>query len=716
MVGAASWRRRGRWTVGALLTLVLLVPVLPAMADDTAVDGPAPTRSVAPPEGFVVTPLAGRGDSPAGSVGLGNSGTGWRFDRGPSNELVVAGSVGVDEVVVGVGESQKLVPQWWGPRLSGSVTQETVLITRWLPDGSLDWARRIGSPFTTRPTRVRIDPRDGAFYLSGTTEGSIDFGDGAPVTGVPGCSRCWSGFLAKFSPDGDLLWQVTFRPGAGISYPQGLDVAPNGDVVLSFEWMDHVTLPRQDTQTVLVRSATASGSARQVTLEPTETEVTPEGAKWHGGTRTTALVRYAPDGGLLWARVLSGSQNGGNGDLAVLDDGRIAVTTTLWGTTRLLDGPAVVEPPRGHVHQGFYIAMLTPEADRAEWVSVVGGKGNAQPLDLVQAADGSLLIGAQAHEVERIEFTGPGGSAGLDLANPSEPWAHFFSSSLFNLGIDGEVRWGLKVSRWTGVLTIEPLEGVASRLTDMMGQTFHVGPPLPPADPLPNPGPNPGSDPDVEPPFPPDWDVDDELLGPDEVRSVSRAPQCAPGVVSTMNDVPSGAFFAPAVRCLVHQRITNGIAGQPNRYGPDLVVTRAQMATFLWRLAGQPTPRRPNAFTDVPAGTWFTAAATWLAERGISTGVNGDPTRFAPDRPVTRSQMAAFLWRFANSPVVPAGRTADVPRSAYYAKAVDWLSARGITTGVNGDPTRFAPDMTVTRGQMAAFLFRFGVNRGLWSP
>ena len=722
MIDAVTRHRRSRWAAVSLLTVALLVPLIPvipavpaAMADETAVESPESARAMASPEGFVVTTLHDIGDGPGGpigSAGLGNAGGGWRFDRGSSGELVAAGSVGVDEMVVGSGESQQVVPQWWGPRLS-AVFHETVLLTRWGADGTLEWAQRIGSPYVTRPTRVRIDPSDGAIYLTGTTGGDIDFGSGAPITGAPGCTRCWSGFLAKFTSEGDLLWQVTFRPDAGISYPQGLDLAPNGDVVLSFEWMDRVFV--DDTQTVLVRSAAGSGSAHEVTLKPTETAVTPEGAKWGGGTRTTAIVRYAPDGGLRWARVLSGSQNGGGGGLAVLDDGRIAVTANLWGTTRLLDGPAVVEPAQRHDNQSFFVAMLTPDADQAEWVSIVGGSGHSyHPLDLAKAADGSLLVAVDTYGADRVEFDGPGGPAHLAL---DEQWNFQWwtqRSALFNLSVDGVAQWGLPVSGWMGVATIEPLEGVSSRLTDLQGQVFLVGPPLPPVAPeLPLP---PDWDLEWDPDWDAEWDALGVFLGPDQVGVALQPSACAPGGPQPMVDVPAQAFYAKAVRCLVHRRITTGIAGQPDRYGPDRVVTRAQMATFIWRLAGQPTPTRRNSFSDVPAGTWYTAAATWLAERGITTGVNGDPTRFAPDLPVTRGQMAAFLWRFANSPKVAPGRAGDVSRSAYYARAVDWLSARRITTGVNGDPTRFAPDMTLTRGQMAAFLFRFGVTRGLWHP
>jgi hypothetical protein len=113
-----------------------------------------------------------------------------------------------------------------------------------------------------------------------------------------------------------------------------------------------------------------------------------------------------------------------------------------------------------------------------------------------------------------------------------------------------------------------------------------------------------------------------------------------------------------------------------------------------------------DAFGDVPVNAYYEVASLWLKHRDITTGYAGDPTRFAPDVTVTRAQMAAFLWRMAGQPDAPPGGFSDVPAGAYYATAANWLKAEGITTGYAGNATRFAPDVTVTRAQMAAFLWR----------
>ncbi len=166
-------------------------------------------------------------------------------------------------------------------------------------------------------------------------------------------------------------------------------------------------------------------------------------------------------------------------------------------------------------------------------------------------------------------------------------------------------------------------------------------------------------------------------------------------------DVEPGTWYATAVAWLAGQGITTGTA--PGTYGPDEPVTRGQMATFLWRYAGRPSGSPPAPFVDVDRGRYYAPAVDWLYASGVTTGVGGG--RYAPDEPVTRGQMAAFLWRFEGRPGgSPPSGFGDVAANRYYAPAVDWLAARGITTGVGAG--RYAPDQPVTRAQMATFLWR----------
>ncbi len=166
-------------------------------------------------------------------------------------------------------------------------------------------------------------------------------------------------------------------------------------------------------------------------------------------------------------------------------------------------------------------------------------------------------------------------------------------------------------------------------------------------------------------------------------------------------DVDSRSYYAPAISWLASTGITTGTG--PGQFSPDGTVTRGQMATFLWRYRGRPAGAPPAGFIDVPSGQYYSEAIDWLASTGITTGTGFG--RFSPEDPVTRGQMAAFLWRLEGSPggSAPAGFV-DVPPGRFYSDAVDWLLARGITTGTQ--PGYFSPDEVVTRGQMATFLWR----------
>jgi Glycosyl hydrolases family 43/S-layer homology domain len=166
-------------------------------------------------------------------------------------------------------------------------------------------------------------------------------------------------------------------------------------------------------------------------------------------------------------------------------------------------------------------------------------------------------------------------------------------------------------------------------------------------------------------------------------------------------DVGENEYYTTAVGWLAANEITTGIS--PNAYGATGSVTRAQMATFLWRLMGEPTTSDAPGFVDVGDGRYYDDAVAWLASAGITTGVA--PDRFDPDGLVTRAQMAAFLWRLVDEPEGPvtSGFT-DVPAGRWFAPAVAWLADSGVTTGIG--PGIYAPDDVVSRAQMAAFLCR----------
>ncbi|MFT5202221.1 MAG: hypothetical protein ACI9C1_001607 [Candidatus Aldehydirespiratoraceae bacterium] len=170
---------------------------------------------------------------------------------------------------------------------------------------------------------------------------------------------------------------------------------------------------------------------------------------------------------------------------------------------------------------------------------------------------------------------------------------------------------------------------------------------------------------------------------------------------TVFDDVPNGTYYSTAVGWLAHKGITTGTGHR--QFSPNELVSRAQMATFLWRYRFEPEALSPAGFSDVDPDVYYADAVSWLLETGITTGVGGN--RYAPDDPVTRAQMATFLWRLEGSPPdTPAAGFVDVPSGQYYSDAVDWLLHRGITTGTG--PGRYSPNDSVTRAQMATFLWR----------
>jgi hypothetical protein len=136
---------------------------------------------------------------------------------------------------------------------------------------------------------------------------------------------------------------------------------------------------------------------------------------------------------------------------------------------------------------------------------------------------------------------------------------------------------------------------------------------------------------------------------------------------------------------------------------PELSVTRDEMAQFMWRSKGQPAPATTASFEDVPADATYNTAVDWLAEQEITLGCT--TTTYCPDGTVTRAEMAAFLWRLEGSPEgsAPAG-FGDVPDGAFYDDAADWLLAARVTTGCT--TSSYCPQDLVTRAEMFTFLKR----------
>lgn len=175
-----------------------------------------------------------------------------------------------------------------------------------------------------------------------------------------------------------------------------------------------------------------------------------------------------------------------------------------------------------------------------------------------------------------------------------------------------------------------------------------------------------------------------------------------PVVVLPFTDVAADAYYYNAVLWAVGMGITNGISD--TAFGPDMVCTRAQVVTFLWRAAGCPVAQNDDMpFADVTRDMYYYDAVLWAVEQGITNGISD--TEFGPDAECSRAQIVTFLWRSQGSPAVEAnGEFHDVDADAYYATAVEWAVDNGVTNGVGDDA--FAPDAECTRAQTVTFLYR----------
>ncbi len=174
-----------------------------------------------------------------------------------------------------------------------------------------------------------------------------------------------------------------------------------------------------------------------------------------------------------------------------------------------------------------------------------------------------------------------------------------------------------------------------------------------------------------------------------------------PDTALAFADVPSDRYYYDAVIWAVENGITNGTA--PGVFSPNASCTRAQTITFLWRAAGSPAPeRRDNPFIDVPSDAYYCEAVLWAVEQGITNGTT--KTTFSPNAAVTRAQSVTFLYRAAEATASGRNPFTDVADSAYYADAVSWAAAEGITSGTTA--TTFRPAQACTRAQIVTFLYR----------
>lgn len=172
----------------------------------------------------------------------------------------------------------------------------------------------------------------------------------------------------------------------------------------------------------------------------------------------------------------------------------------------------------------------------------------------------------------------------------------------------------------------------------------------------------------------------------------------------------SSDFWYTPTNQLTDKGIVKGYDKQ-TRFKPANECTRAQMLTFMWRLAGSPAPGTSKCrFPDVKKTDYFYKPVIWAMEKGITTGYK-DGT-FRPQNVCTRGQTVTFLWRMAGSPLPSASgsKFKDISKGDYFYKPVLWASAKKIVAGYNDNT--FRPQGKCLRRQMVTFLYKYGKNLG----
>ena len=188
--------------------------------------------------------------------------------------------------------------------------------------------------------------------------------------------------------------------------------------------------------------------------------------------------------------------------------------------------------------------------------------------------------------------------------------------------------------------------------------------------------------------------TEDEFPSADETEAI---------LISTLSgqftDVLPDAYYAEAVKWAVDSHITNGVS--ETSFAPDATCTRGQVATFLWRAAGEPEPSdNAGKFTDVRPDSPFYKAVLWAVEQGITNGTT--ESTFSPANPCTYAQVLTFLWRGKGSPAANGESELAVRyENAYYANALAWADTNGLLSKMEFIPAEQCP-----RADIVNYLYR----------
>lgn len=170
------------------------------------------------------------------------------------------------------------------------------------------------------------------------------------------------------------------------------------------------------------------------------------------------------------------------------------------------------------------------------------------------------------------------------------------------------------------------------------------------------------------------------------------------------NDIDTRSWYHEGVEYVLENEIMGGMSSYT--FEPNSNLTRAQLVTILYRIAGKPSVEGlENPFTDVSKGTWYTDAVIWAASEGIVNGMTA--TSFAPNKNISREQIAAILYRYAGKPA-GSGTLSAFPDAAsvssYAVDAMSWAVGEGIINGMGG---KLTPMGNATRAQISTILYRY---------
>ncbi len=184
--------------------------------------------------------------------------------------------------------------------------------------------------------------------------------------------------------------------------------------------------------------------------------------------------------------------------------------------------------------------------------------------------------------------------------------------------------------------------------------------------------------------------------------------------VNPFKDVAADAWYYDGVKFANQNELFNGTAA--DTFSPDAPMTRGMLVTVLWRLDGKTAPKAASTFADVDAKAYYADAVAWAAENGVVNGI--DKTHFAPENEVTREQIAAILFRYAEKKGVDTSKRADLNAfpdankvSAYAKDALSWANANELVKGMAENGKDYLnPTGSATRAQVATILARYVQN------